>query len=201
VGRLRVNLGRVSDARDSGYEAVFGSSSFGFSPDGVAAHEGFPVLLAQVEPAGRGYENWLGWIQFVNERDPNGRSISSEHDPIWFLRGKDVPYGSIGYAPSFFDAPTRPARKAVLWEADLFLCTVPSVSPGDGRPDSAVEPLAALRWGFRIDTDGAEPTPLTPRWTGDWAWASWVPVLRKGFPSWQFADRTPSVGLASPRPP
>jgi hypothetical protein len=200
-GRLRVALGSSADLRESGYGAVYGASVERSAGAGSAGGPGFPALLAQVEPEGQGYENWLGWIQLVNERDPKGRSFSSDHDPIWFLRGKDVPYGATGYAPSFFDAPNRPARKAVVWEADLFLCTVPSVSPEDGRPTSPVEPLAGIRWGFRIDADGADPAPLTPRWTGDWAWASWVPVLRRAFPSWRFADRTPSVSLvASHRP-
>jgi hypothetical protein len=152
-----------------------------------------------VDPEGQGYHNWLGWIQLVNERDPKGASISSAHDPIWFLQGKEVPYCAVGYAPSFFDAPSRPARRAVLWEADLFLCSVPTISTIDGRPDAPLEPLAGVRWGFRIASDGEAPTPIAPRWTGDWAWASWVPVLRRAFPTWRFADRTPSVGLNAPR--
>jgi hypothetical protein len=196
-GRIRVAVGRGSDARELGYPAVFGAASPDLPYENGAAMGGFPVLLAQVEPESRGYENWFGWIQLVNEREPNGRPISSEHDPIWFLNGKDIPYCALGYAPTFFDAPSRPARRAVLWEADLFLCTVPANPPKDSRTLPPVEPLAGLRWGFRIDTDGGEPVALTPRWTGDWAWASWVPVLRKGFPGWSFADRTPSVAFTS----
>lgn len=198
-GRVTVSMAPVPRPAEAGWEAVFGASWKSVPPEAVAAQAGFPALLARVEPEGRGYHNWLGWIQLVNERDPKGNTISSEHDPIWFLRGKGVPYGAVGYAPSFFDAPSRPARKAVLWEADLFLCTVPSVSGTNGAPDSPLEPLAGIRWGFRIAADGEEPTPLAPRWTGDWAWASWVPVLRRDFPSWRFADRTPSVVLQPAR--
>jgi hypothetical protein len=203
-GRLRVTMSPLRDVRDSGYEAVFGAAALPAREGGTTSFTGFPTLLADVEPQARGYENWLGWIQLVNERSPDGRPVSSDHDPIWFLRGKDVPYGAVGYAPRFFDAPSRPARKAVLWEADLFLCTVPSVSAADGQPETPVEPLAGVRWGFRIDADGGEPASLAPRWTGDWAWASWVPILRKSFPTWSFADRTPSVSLrpasVPPRP-
>ncbi|MGD0257628.1 MAG: hypothetical protein ABSB90_07095 [Thermoplasmata archaeon] len=194
-GRVTVAMAPIPHAEAAGWEAVFGTAMQGASPEEREAHSGFPGLLARVEPRGRGYNNWLGWIQFVNERDPRGTSFSSEHDPIWFLQGKEVPYAAVGYAPTFFDAPTRPARRAVLWEADLFLCTVPSVAPADGRPESPLEPLAGVRWGFRIDSDGAAPTPIAPRWTGDWAWASWVPVLRRRFPGWKFADRTPAVPL------
>ncbi|MCI4365397.1 MAG: hypothetical protein L3K10_04975 [Thermoplasmata archaeon] len=198
-GRLRVLLGKVSDFQEAGWDAVFGSKVGSITPAAAATHAGFPALLAHVEPEGRGYQNLLGWIQLVNERDGKGTSLHDGDDPAWFLQGRDVPYGAVGYAPSYFDAPSRPGRQAVLWEADLFLCTLPSV-PGD-HPDDAtpIGPLAGIRWGFRIATDGAEPTPLAPRLTGDWAWASWVPVLRKRFPTWRFADRTPSVGLGTPR--
>ncbi|MCI4343606.1 MAG: hypothetical protein L3J92_05785 [Thermoplasmata archaeon] len=198
-GRVTVSLAPVPRAVDGGWDAVYGTTWCNAAAETISAQAGFPALLARVEPEGRGYHNWLGWIQLVNERDPTGGSVSSEHDPIWFLRGKEVPYGAVGYAPTFFDAPTRPARRAVLWEADLFLCTVPSISAIDGGADSPIEPLAGLRWGFRIESDGGEPTPIPPRWTGDWAWASWVPVLRRAFPTWRFADRTPSVVLPSSR--
>ena len=198
-GRLTVSTASIPRAGVAGWEAVYGSALKRVPTEEVEAHAGFPALLARVEPEGSGYHNWLGWIQFVNERDPKGVSISSEHDPIWFLRGKEVPYAAVGYAPSFFDAPTRPSRQAVLWEADLFLCTVPSGSPLDGHADSPLEPLAGVRWGFRIDSDGGTPTLIPPRLTGDWAWASWVPSLRRAFPHWRFADRTPSVALNSLR--
>ncbi|MCI4373116.1 MAG: hypothetical protein L3K02_05685 [Thermoplasmata archaeon] len=194
-GRVTVSLARIPEAGAAGWDAVYGRGKGSTPSPAGEAPTGFPALLAHVEPEGRGYHNWLGWIQFVNERNPDGGSISSEHDPIWFLRGKEVPYGAVGYAPSYFDAPTRPERRAVLWEADLFLCTVPSISPVDGRPDSPLEPLAGVRWGFRIASDGDAPSPLAPRWTGDWAWASWVPVLRRAFPGWRFADRTAAVAL------
>jgi hypothetical protein len=197
-GRLTVSMSPIPRAGAAGWEAVYGPALARLPSEGDAT-TGFPALLARVEPEGSGYNNWLGWIQLVNERDPKGVSISSAHDPIWFLRDKEVPYGAVGYAPSFFDAPSRPAHRAVLWEADLFLCTVPSISPEDGRPDSPLEPLAGVRWGFRIAEDGGTPAPIVPRLTGDWAWASWVPVLRRAFPTWRFADRTPSVTLNSPR--
>jgi hypothetical protein len=197
-GRVTVSMAPIPDAGAAGWDAVFGADGTRGTSDSLESRAGFPALLARVEPEGHGYQNCLGWIQFVNERHPKGASVSSEHDPIWFLRGKEVPYGAVGYAPTFFDAPTRPARRAVLWEADLFLCTVPSVSPVDRRPDSPLEPLAGVRWGFRIPADGEAPQPIAPRWTGDWAWASWVPVLRKAFPTWRFADRTTSVALGSP---
>jgi hypothetical protein len=160
---------------------------------------GFPAVLARVEPESEGYWNWLGWIQLVNERDASGSSARAEHDPIWFLEGRDIPYGSVGYAPAFYDAPSRPERRAVLWEADLFLCTVPDTTSAGKKVDPPVAPLVGVRWGFRIGADGGEPVALAPRWTGDWAWASWVPVLREGFPGWRFADRTPSVALGPPR--
>jgi hypothetical protein len=198
-GRVRVTVAPISQPALGGWDAVYGGTLKNAPPEVFAAQAGFPSLQARVEPEGLGYQNWLGWIQLVNERDPKGVSISSAHDPIWFLQGKDVPYCSVGYGPSFFDAPSRPARRAVLWEADLFLCTVPTNSPIDGRPDSPLEPLVGVRWGFRIPADGDEPTSIVPRWTGDWAWASWVPVLRRAFPAWRFADRTPSVVLNAPR--
>src|SRR5208282_1883053 len=198
-GRVTVSLTPVPQTIDGGWDAVYGTTLKDAGSEAISMLAGFPALLGRVEPEGRGYHNWLGWIQLVNERDPKGRAVSSDHDPIWFLRGREVPYGAVGYAPSFVDAPTRPERRTVLWEADLFLCTVPSLSAIDGRADSPVEPLAGLRWGFRIASDGEEPTPIPPRWTGDWAWASWVPVLRRAFPTWRFADRTPSVVLPSSR--
>ncbi len=194
-GRVTFSVRRLDDPSRAGWAAVFGTAETTVPQETVPASTGFPTITARVEAESSGYENWLGWIQMVNERTPDGREIRADHDPIWFLQGRDVPYAAVGYAPTFFDAPTRPERRPVLWEADLFLCTVPSLRDGLDASTAAVEPLAGARWGFRIDRDGEAPAPIGLRPAGNWAWASWVPALRKSFPRWRFADRTASVTL------
>jgi hypothetical protein len=187
-GSVRVFCGTVPDLLESGVDALFGDGIHSASSDEKARLAGFPALLATVEPQARGYQNWMGWIQCVGEKDLAGNVVQREDDPIWFLKGRDVPYAAVGYAPSFFDAPVRSARPEMVWEADLFLCSLPLLTDERGRPAKPVRPLLGIRWGFRIPARGGEPETMAPRMASPQAWASWVPILRQRFPTWPFAD-------------
>jgi hypothetical protein len=187
-GSVRVFCGTVPDLLESGADALVGEGIHSHPSEEKAQLAGFPALLATVEPQARGYQNWMGWIQCVGEKDLAGNVVTREDDPIWFLRGRDVPYAAVGYAPSFFDAPTRPARPEMVWEADLFLCSLPLLAEGGAVANNPVRPLVGIRWGFRIPARGGAPETLPPKMAPPEAWTSWVPVLRGKFPTWRFAD-------------
>jgi hypothetical protein len=190
-GTVQVVLGRVPSQRPVGGDPAVVTSfpAVEVGPRGA----GLPVLRARVTLDGDGSGAPLGWIQLVNARDVEGNPLLEESTPITFPDWDGTVDANRRPGPEFLDAPDGPTDRAVVWEADLFLCTVEAPPTANPRGSSPVEPLVGVRWGFRVATDGGDPSPLIPRWTGDWAWASWVPVLRKRFPSRQFAERTPSV--------
>jgi hypothetical protein len=128
----------------------------------------------------------------VNARDTQGSPIDEDTTALSVAGWTALPAGGERPLPAFIGFATAPTQRAAIWEADLFLCSRSAPEIPSAAEEASVEPLLGVRWGFRIVADGGVPTPLTPRWTGDWAWASWVPVLRKRFPNWRFADRTPS---------
>jgi hypothetical protein len=187
-GSVRVFCGKVPDLLESGADALWGEGVHGQTSEEKSRLAGFPALLATVEPQSRGYQNWMGWIQCAGERDLAGQVVRREEDASWFLRGRDVPYAAVGYAPSFFDAPTRPARPEMVWEADLFLCSLPLLDDRAADPPVPVRPLVGIRWGFKIPARGGEPETVAPRMAPPDAWSTWVPLLRERFPSWAFAD-------------
>lgn len=185
-GSIAVWFGRVPDVREAGYDILFGRGLELQNETVVARFAGFPAILVRVETSGRGYANWLGWIQLVRESALDGPDSNAEVDPIWYLRDKDVPFASMGYSPNFFDAPSRGERHPVRWEADLYLCTVPAVAEPELEPDLVIRPLCGVRWGFKIPREGAEPELSFPRQSPADVWSSHSKVLSARFPSWNF---------------
>lgn len=185
-GSVTVWFGKVPDVREAGYEVLFGPGLEHQDETVRAQFAGFPAILARVETSGRGYGNWLGWIQLVSERAPDGSDSKTEVDPIWYLREKDVPYASMGYCPTFFDAPSRGERNPVVWEADLYLCTVPAVDEPGLAADLAIRPLCGVRWGFTIPRKGADPELSLPRQSPADVWSDHSRILSSRFPKWNF---------------
>ncbi len=145
---------------------------------------GFPVLRAEVEADGRGYENLFGWLQYVLHLAPDGALEDWSPDPLPMFRDRGIPFGSVGYLPTFFDAPFWPERPRLHWVAELFLCPIRV-----GRPaEEPIDPVLGLRWGFRIREHGGEPERLPLERLGTAAWADARPRLEFWFPGWRFSD-------------
>jgi hypothetical protein len=186
LGSINVWYGRVPDVADSGLDAVFGTGLAEQDPYRLARLSGFPAILVRVDPLGRGYRNWLGWIQLVRESAPDGSRSAVDVDPIWYLQNTDIPFAAMGYCPTFFDSPSRAEREPLLWEADLYLCSVPMVSDPDLKTDRAVHPLCGVRWGFEIPREGADPDLTYPRKSPNEAWSAHSRLLSAKFPNWTF---------------
>ena len=149
--------------------------------------QGFPVLKACVESTRNGYENVLGWIQVVAHLAPDGSVEDWSHDALPALRDRGVPFVTMAYEPTFFDAPFWPERPRIDWRADLFLCPVVIRHPFD----EPIRPLTGVRWGFTIPHDGGDPRlrPLEQS-TSD-HWSESLPRLRSCFPDWKFSEWEP----------
>jgi hypothetical protein len=174
-GRVRVFYGRTRHGQDSGFTALKG-----FKAD--SAGRGFPAIKCEVLSEEPGYWSVLGWIQWVTQEFGEGRSRVELVDRFPALLDRDLPFASLGYAPTFFDAPAFNSLPKVDWHAFLFLCTVPMLSRRE-----PIVPLAGFRWGYRIERagGGVVPYPCQPATAGDWT------VLRRKLverhPMWRFA--------------
>ena len=145
---------------------------------------GFPVIKATVESTGVGYANNFGWIQVVSHLDSSGNVEDWSPDPFPMLRDRGVPFATLGYLPSFFDAPFWPDRPRIHWRADLFLSPIVVRRPSE----EDILPLAGFRWGFRIPEEGRDPILLPLETVGKAAWEDSLPNLRFWYPSWRFGD-------------
>jgi hypothetical protein len=102
---------------------------------GCAPHaEGFPVCTATVEYAGAGYAAALGWIQLVRSTGGADAGASFEMDPFEALGRLTHPFCWFGFAPTLFDAPSRPSRVPLEWTAHSFLAYRRRGARGASRP-------------------------------------------------------------------
>jgi hypothetical protein len=186
TGAIAAWFGLVPEVREAGYGAVWGEEFERQDPAVLSRLAGFPAILVRVEPAGLGYRNWLGWVQLVRESALDGAESKVEVDPIWYLEDKDIPFAAMGYCPTFFDSPSRTERAPIRWEADLYLCTVPTVTDPELKSDIVIHPLCGVRWGFHISDGGANPEPSNPRRSPSEAWPAHSAILSTRFPSWHF---------------
>jgi len=148
---------------------------------------GFPVIKAEVDSSGFGYANLLGWIQGVAHLGPDGSVEDWNPDWIPAFRDRGIPFCSLAYHPTFFDAPFWPERPRIHWRADLFLCPMVVRRPSEEE----ITPLVGFRWGYTIAGAGADPVLLPLESTGPEAWSEVLPRLRFWFPSWRFGAWPP----------
>ncbi len=149
-------------------------------PAALGCHEdarGLPWCRATVEPAARGYNDALGWIQLVTDTaSPHGRE--PKVDPFEPLGEIAHPFCFYGFSPTHFDAPHRDERHDTSWRAHAFLA-------GIGGAFEAF-PLLGFSWGFEIRAGEIAipaPEPLTEAtWTAD------LPSLRRDHPRWSFRE-------------
>lgn len=175
--RVSVWYGVNTGPEDTGFGII---SRIGLDP----RVRGFPVLKAQVESTGYGYANQFGWIQVVARPRKDGSIEDGGPDSMPMMRDRGVPFIEVGYLPTFWDAPFWPDRPRIHWRADLFLCPIVVRRPSE----EDIVPLAGLRWGFKIATEGGEPEPLPLETIDRKTWNEWLPHLKFWFPSWRFGD-------------
>jgi hypothetical protein len=134
---------------------------------------GFPYCRAAIEQDARGYADALGWIQLV---DSSETSAGFELDPFEPLGAVGHPFAFFGFAPTLFDAPSRPQRPDMTWTADSFLAGI-----ADERQAVA---LLGFSWGFKIR--GGEISVIAPAELDESAWTSRIPALHEACPDWDF---------------
>lgn len=140
------------------------------------AAKGFPICTAAPRIALSGYAAACGWVQVVRSTDSTNEF---EMDPLALFRNVDTPFAFFGIAPVLFDAPFRPSRYDLVWQAQAFLAAVP-----DGVMSSDVHPLAAFQWGFAIRSGEVtieDPIPLDLS-----AWDRQLGVMSAAHPAWSF---------------
>jgi len=148
---------------------------------GTAPHaRGFPVCRATIETSLTGYQAVMGWIQVVGTRTEHETSTSFELDPLEIFAGLDTPFGTHGFTPALFDAPSRSDRSVRLsWVAHSFLCV------SDPQPMSRnLVAVAAFEWGFELVPD--EIAILGPSHLGVDTWRRHIPLLTDTHPTWTF---------------
>ena len=178
AGRVRAYYGITRRPAQSGFSALVGWK------EEKQAGVGFPTIKCLVESARPGYWSNLGWIQWVTQEHPGRRPAVRLVDtaPAFFRTG--LPFASLGYCPSFFDAPAYNSLPAVDWRASLFLCTMPML-----RKSEPIVPLAGFRWGYRITPPGTKPRPYPLEMTRAVDWTSLRRELLRACPDWTFAAR------------
>ncbi|MFZ1022638.1 MAG: hypothetical protein WAN87_00690 [Thermoplasmata archaeon] len=174
-GTVRVYYGLTRHGKDSGFTALKG-----FGAD--RAGRGFPTIKCEVRCDEPGYWSVLGWIQWVTQDFGKNRTRVELVDRLPSMLDRDLPFVSVGYSPTFFDAPAFNSLPKVDWHASLFLCTLPMLSRSE-----AIEPLAGFLWGYRIERARGDVVPyrLQSATAGDWI------VVRRRLaerhPQWKFA--------------
>jgi hypothetical protein len=141
----------------------------------------FPVCTATVTYGGKGYKAALGWVQLVRSTDGPSTGEKFDLDPFEPLGRTTHPFCFFGFAPTLFDAPSRPALEQMDWTADSFLCFI---AANPVRQEARA--ILGFRWGFTIReaTISLEQTTMLPaaEWDGHLA------VLRREHPAWDFAS-------------
>lgn len=176
AGIVRCHYGVTPTAAASGFPALRGWAKAG------RAGVGFPTIKCEVESNRPGYWSNFGWIQWVTQEFQGKRKPVRLVDRFPAFSDRDLPFATMGYAPTFFDAPAYLSLPAIDFRATVFLCTLPIMSRRE-----VVSPLAGFTWGYHIAKRGDAPTSyrLATASKGDWRrLRSEVASLH---PKWRFA--------------
>ena len=178
AGKVRVFYGTTDSPHESGFEALRGWERI------PTAGVGFPTLKCEVESERPGYRSIFGWIQVVTQKFPGSSGAMMIVDRFPAFLNRDIPFASLGYSPSLFDAPAFNSLPAVDWRAATFLCTLPLMETRE-----TILPLVGFTWGYRISRPGGRPIryPLQAALGRDWRRTK--NLLRDRHPKWRFASR------------
>jgi hypothetical protein len=138
---------------------------------------GYPYCRATVKQGGRGYLDFLGWVQFADFDYPEGGFVI---DPFMSLGTASQPFAFHGWEPILFDAPHSDYEN---WNFRVhsFLCGL-----GGELHDLRHEVRAVLgfSWGFSKRGEAIEfvgPDVLTAA-----DWEHHHDYLARTFPEWTF---------------
>ncbi len=137
---------------------------------------GFPVCRATISPPPRGYDDALGWIQFVRQPDWGGEF---QLDPFEPFGAPNSPFCFFGFAPTLFDAPHRDTFPDMECVAHSFVAGIRGIH----QPREALAGTG-FRWAYRIRDSRIEVDPPEPLGPADWD--EHLPYLRGTFPGWEF---------------
>jgi hypothetical protein len=147
---------------------------------------GFPYCRATVEPPGRGYNDFLGWIQLVDMKHFSRTALVQhsgkgfEIDPFLPIGLAPFPFNFFGWAPTFFDAPHTDEDWDFL--AHTFFCGLGGELHEVRRE---VRAILGFSWGFSKREAKFEflgPDPL-----GAADWDRHHGYLAQAYPDWTFA--------------
>lgn len=177
-GTVQCYYGTTPRAADRGFPALSGWNT------ARRAGVGFPTIKCELESDRPGYWSMFGWIQWVTQDFPDRRrAVRLVDRPPAFL-DRDLPFATMGYTPTFFDAPAYLSLPAIEFRASLFLCTLPMMSRREH-----VAPLAGFNWGYRISRTGEAPTPYPLELASEGDWARVRSQLSQRHPRWRFARK------------
>jgi hypothetical protein len=131
----------------------------------------FRSSTATITYEGRGYAAAMGWIQFVRSSDGASGGAEFEMDPYEPLGRLSHPFCWFGFAPTLFDAPSRPSRQPMDWIAHSFLAFI--ATAGEMRD---VRAILGFSWGFSID--GGDIALKLPVQLESSEWDSHISLLR-----------------------
>lgn len=140
---------------------------------------GFPICRATIEPAARGYNDVLGWIQLVKSTDLYGEFRNDPFEPV--DTEPNHPFCFYGFAPTLLDLPHRDHGEDVDFLAHSFLC---DLGERPLSPPAQARFLVGFSWGFVV-RDGEITVNGAARLDGV-AWDDRLPYLRRTFPRWDF---------------
>jgi hypothetical protein len=147
--------------------------------------QGFPICSASVDYPARGYRSMLGWVQLVRSTDNESAGTDFELDPFSVFGDAPSPYCWYGQRPTLFDAPSRPLRQALDWEAHSFLASTPLDEVAELKPRRVI-PILGFCWGFT--DDGSTVSLSGPAKLPVQTWDIHLELLRASYPWWHFSD-------------
>lgn len=176
-GALVVEYGANEDIEESGFD-MFDPSDFD-----PALALGYPTLQARVERfEGTGYRTATAFIQWLDierhfdDRVERGRELDATPELI----RAGIPYFSLGYPATLYDAPAHNMHGAdwMRWDATTWLVTMPA-----RWTDFEIQPLAGFRWGYtESHRGGVEMSRLVQLSARDWSAArTWLTAQAPAF--------------------
>ena len=171
AGRVVVTVERNDDPRRWGCDVL----DRALPPETATA---FPVCRAAIEHPAEGYAAAMGWVQLVLSSDSTTPD-TFDVDPLALYRDVDTPFAFFGIKPLFFDAPFRPTKSDLRWEAVTYLAAVEG-----GVMTKKVRPLLGFTWGFDVASGTVELRPASALPVE--SWDTHVPLLAARFRAWRF---------------
>ena len=176
MGSVRVKVSRNHGVLSSGFTAI----DKRFTDSMV---KGFPVMKAEVNFEGSGYEALFGWLQVISHDYGRGEEEFSVDIADQFREFMN-PFCYYGYKPAMYDAPRHAAPGLRKWKSYTFLCPLSLSNREEYRK---ITPLAGFTWGYTMfqgkPESIMEPMPAS---RDDWN------LVRRNvasyYPQWLFMD-------------